>query len=83
MVRLPKGIKALRGFEIDNGDSIARPRFEKLIDSLDKCAFNSNQKTTKCASCPYLDECLERFDAICDRVVVYRRKGKTKAVIQP
>jgi hypothetical protein len=76
--RLPKGIKALRGFEIDNGDTIPRRRIEKLVASLDKCAANSKPKATRCASCLYLDECLKRFDAICGRVVMYRHKIRTR-----
>ena len=68
--RLPKGINILRGFETDDGDAIPRRRFERLINSLDKCAANSNPKATRCPTCPYLDECLKRFDAICGRVVM-------------
>jgi hypothetical protein len=80
--KLPKGIQILRGFDMDNGDSVPRRRFERLVDSLDECAVNSKPKATRCHSCPYLSECLERFDAICGRVVMYRRKDKIRTVSQ-
>ena len=79
---LPKGIKILRGFETDDGDTIPRRRFEKLVDSLDKCAADGIPRAIKCHSCPYLGECLEIFDAICGRVVMYRRKSKVKTESQ-
>jgi hypothetical protein len=75
---LPKGIKILRGFEIDDSDTIPRRRFERLVGSLDQCAANGEPKATRCASCPYLDECLKLFDTICGRVVMYRRRVKTR-----
>jgi hypothetical protein len=79
---LPKGIKILRGFELDNGITIPRGRFEKLVNNLDICADDSRPKTIRCDSCPYLSECLERFDAICGRVVMYRRKSTVKTESQ-
>jgi len=78
--RLPKGIKALRDLEEDDGDTIPRRRFEKLVNSLDKCAANSNPKVTRCPTCPHLDECLKMFDAICGRVVMYRRRDKIRTI---
>ena len=75
--KLPQGIKILRRFELDNGATIHRHRFERLVDSLDECAADGIPKAIKCHSCPYLGECLERFDAICGRVVMYRRKTVT------
>ena len=78
--RLPQGIRMLRRFKVDNGAAISRYRFERLVNSLDKCAANSKPKAIKCDSCPYLGECLERFDGICGRVVTYRRKHMVKKV---
>jgi hypothetical protein len=82
-IRIPQGIKTLRRLEMDNGITIPRGRFEKLVNSLDRCADDSRPKTIRCDSCPYLDECLERFDAICGRVVMYRRKCRAMEVSQP
>jgi hypothetical protein len=81
--KLPQGIKILQRFELDNGATIPRGRFEKLVDSLDKCAADGIPRAIKCHSCPYLGECLEMFDAICGRVVMYRRKNTVKTVNQP
>jgi len=69
--RLPEGIELLRKFEEDNGAAVSRHRFEELVDSLNECAANSKPKATKCNFCPYIDECLSRFDAICGRVAMY------------
>ena len=80
--KLPQGIKILQRFELDNGTTISRGRFEKLVDSLDKCAADGIPRAIKCHSCPYLGECLERFDAICGRVVMYRRKSTVKTESQ-
>jgi len=80
-VRVPRGIKTLRRFELDNGDTIPRGRFEKLVNSLDKCADDSRPRTVRCDSCTYLGECLEMFDAVCGRVVMYRRKYRAREVI--
>jgi hypothetical protein len=82
-IKVPQGIKTLRRFELDDGDTIPRGRFERLVNSLDKCADGSRPRTIKCDSCIYLGECLEMFDAICGRVVMYRRKCKAMEVIQP
>jgi hypothetical protein len=81
--KLPQGISILQRFELDNGATISRHRFERLVNSLDKCAADSKPKAIKCDSCPHLGECLERFDAICGRVVMYRRKNMVKTVCQP
>ena len=69
--KLPQGIKILQRFELDNGPTIPRGRFERLVDSLNKCAANGTPRTIKCDSCPFLGECLGRFDAICGRVAMY------------
>jgi hypothetical protein len=82
-IKIPQGIKVLRGFESDNGLTIPRRRFERLVDSLDRCAGDSRPKTIRCDYCTYLGECLEMFDAICGRVVMYRRKCRAMEVIQP
>jgi hypothetical protein len=78
--RLPEGIKILRRFEVDNGATISRRSFERLVNSLDQCAVNNEPKAINCHSCHYLNECLERFDAICGRVVMYRRRNKAETM---
>jgi hypothetical protein len=82
-IEVPQGIKMLRKFEMDNGLTIPRGRFERLVNSLDRCAEDSRPRTIKCDSCLYLGECLERFDAICGRVVMYRRKYRVMEVSRP
>jgi hypothetical protein len=80
-ITIPPGIKTLRRFELDDGVTVPRGRFERLVSSLDRCADDSRPKTIRCDSCPYLGECLEMFDAICGRVVMYRRKCRVREVI--
>jgi hypothetical protein len=82
-IEIPLGIKTLRKFELDNGLTIPRVRFERLVDSLDRCSDNGRPKTVRCDYCPYLGECLERFDAICGRVVMYRHKYRMREVSGP
>jgi len=81
-IKLPRGIKILRRFELENGVTISRCRFERLVYNLDRCADDSRPRTIRCDYCLYLSECLERFDAICGRVVMYRRQHRVREVIQ-
>jgi len=74
---LPKGIKALRRFKVDTGAPVRPHRFERLIDRLNLCAGNHN-KAIRCDRCPYLNECLERFDSLCGRVAMAR--GQRRAI---
>jgi hypothetical protein len=67
---LPRGIQALRSFELENGLPVPRNRFEKLVDRLEECA-DSNDKVARCQRCPYLAECISSFDAICGKVAMY------------
>lgn len=67
---LPSGIQILRGFKLDDGLPVRPARFEKLVERLNECADN-HSKAAKCHRCPYLAECLSRFDTICDKVAMY------------
>ena len=75
---LPGGIRIMRRFSLESGVPVSRRRFERLVDSLNACAAGSRPKMTRCSSCPYLDECLERFDAICARVAMAKEKKALK-----
>jgi|GEM_PF-2230282 len=72
---LPLGIKALRRFRLGSGIPISRSRFERLIDGLNRCASDGQPKLTMCDACLYRKECVDRFDAICNRVGMTRGKG--------
>ena len=73
---LPEGIKALRRFKVDNGAAVRPHRFELLIDRLNKCASNGRPRLVTCDHCPYMGECIQRFDAICGRVAMSRGPGR-------
>ena len=73
---LPKGIKVLRKFKMDNSVPMRPYRFERLVDRLNECASSDHAKLTRCDCCLYVDECIQRFDAICGRVAMARGAKK-------
>ena len=74
--KLPEGIELLRRFKVNNGATVRPHRFEKLLDGLNKCAGSSKPRAMRCDHCPYLEECVQRFDAVCGRVAMARGAGR-------
>lgn len=61
----PKGIKELWKLKLNGNSRLPSRKFNRLVLRLEKCAGDGNGKRVRCDSCPYLQECRERFDAIC------------------
>jgi hypothetical protein len=69
---LPRGIKLLRKFKVSKSGVIRRKTFDKIVEILKRCAGDQNPRTLKCYRCRYREECRERFDYLCGKVLEYR-----------